>query len=133
MTREVKYVSVSIECSPAKAYEFTRHEENLPRWASGLGGSFKKAGADWVADSPMGKIKIRFAEKNSYGVLDHDVTLPSGEVIANPMRVVANGDGCEVVFTLIRQAGMSEQQFEEDAATVAKDLNELKSILEEGI
>jgi hypothetical protein len=32
--------------------------------------------------------------------LDHDVTLPSGETLSNPMRVVPNGTGSEVVFTL---------------------------------
>ena len=38
--------------------------------------------------------------EHDHGVLDHDVTLPSGETVHNPMRVIPDGDGCEVVFTL---------------------------------
>jgi hypothetical protein len=132
MTLIVKYISVAIERSPAQVYDYTSNEANLPKWASGLGGSIEKVGEDWVAEAPMGKIKVRFAPKNPFGVLDHDVTLPSGETFANPMRVVANGRGSELVFTLFRQPEMTEQQFEEDAKTIAKDFNELKSLLEEG-
>jgi hypothetical protein len=64
------------------------------------------------------------------GVLDHDVTLPSGEIIHNPVRVITDGPGCEVVFTLRRLPGMSEEDFERDADAVAADLTKLKRVLE---
>ena len=32
----------------------------------------------------MGKVKIRFAESNPFGVVDHDVILESGVRIHNP-------------------------------------------------
>jgi hypothetical protein len=64
-------------------------------------------------------------------VLDHDVTLPSGEVVYNPMRVIPDGHGCEVVFTLRRRPGMSDEEFSADAGAVAADLARLKRILEE--
>ncbi|MGH3505202.1 MAG: hypothetical protein ACRDQA_30565, partial [Nocardioidaceae bacterium] len=41
-----------------------------------------------------------FAEPNDFGALDHVVTLPSGESVYNPLRVIPEGDGCEVVFTV---------------------------------
>jgi hypothetical protein len=63
-------------------------------------------------------------------VLDHEVPLPSGEVVYNPMRVVPDGEACEVVFTLRRQQGMTSEEFERDAATVAADLATLKRLLE---
>ena len=58
------------------------------------------------------------------------MTLPSGEVVHNPMRVIPDGDGCEVVFTLRRQDGVSDDDFERDAAAVAADLRTLKQLLE---
>jgi hypothetical protein len=58
----------------------------------------------------MGKVKIRFVKKNPYGVLNHDVTLESGVTIHTPMRVVSNGQACELIFTLIRQPGMSDEK-----------------------
>lgn len=64
-----KHISVSINCSAAEVYQFASNPENLPKWAAGLGASIKKADEDWIADSPMGTIKIQFADKNTFGIL----------------------------------------------------------------
>ncbi|WII72497.1 hypothetical protein QJS83_01265 [Bdellovibrio sp. 22V] len=131
MTFPAKNISVSISRSPRDVYEFTANPYNLPKWAAGLsGGTINKVDEDWVADSPMGKVKIRFAEKNTFGVLDHDVTISSGKTFHNPMRVLKNKDGSEVVFTLYRQPEMSDADFDKDAAQVLKDLKTLKGLLE---
>jgi hypothetical protein len=126
----VRHVSVSILRRPAEVYAFAAAPENLPRWAKGLSGSIEEVDGEWVADSPMGKVKVRFAGHNALGVLDHDVTLPSGETVHNPMRVVANAEGSEVVFTLFRRPGMSDEAFAADAKAIAADLAELKRLLE---
>jgi hypothetical protein len=131
MTFPATYISVSINRAADEVYKFASNPENLPRWASGLGGSIRHVGDEWIAESPMGTIKIRFAEKNAFGVLDHDVTLPSGETVSNPMRVFPNDEGSEVVFTLYRRADMSDREFAEDAKTVKKDLEALKTLLEQ--
>lgn len=56
--------------------------------------------------------------------------LVSGVVVHNPMRVVANGDGSEFLFTLLRQPGMSDQQFADDQQAVENDLASLKARME---
>jgi hypothetical protein len=61
--------------------------------------------------------------------VDHDVVLENGAVVHNPTRVVPNGTGGTLIFTLLRQ-GVSEQQFAKDAETVDKDLTILKGLLE---
>jgi Polyketide cyclase / dehydrase and lipid transport len=130
MTFIARHISVSINRPAAEVYEFVSTPGNLPKWAAGLSGSIRKVGEDWITDSPMGAVKVKFADKNKFGILDHDVTLPSGVSIYNPMRVFPNGDGSELVFTLYRRPGMSEQMFAEDAKAVTKDLQELKALLE---
>lgn len=45
------------------------------------------------------------------------------------LGIVRNGDGCEVVFTLFRLPGVTDEAFERDAATIAHDLRTLKEIL----
>ncbi|HUP22613.1 MAG TPA: SRPBCC family protein [Thermoanaerobaculia bacterium] len=127
---EARNVSVSIQRSPQDVYDFASNLENLPRWATGLGGTIRKVGGDWIAEGPMGMVKIRFAEPNELGVLDHDVVLPSGGTIHNPMRVVPNGTGSEVTFTVFRHLDVPDEQFEQDAEWVEKDLRALKAILE---
>ena len=46
------------------------------------------------------------------------------------MSLIPDGDGCEVVFTLRRMVGMSDEEFERDAEAVAGDLARLKAIME---
>jgi hypothetical protein len=80
----------------------------------------------------LGTVKLHFAKRNDLGVLDHDVTLESGETVHNPIRVVPNGEGSEVIFILFRRPDMSDEKFAEDAAWVQKDLGVLKALLEGG-
>lgn len=125
------YVSVTIASSPKAVYDYASNPENLPKWASGLSKSkIEKSGGAWIADSPMGKVKVKFVEKNPYGILDHDVTLPDGSVFYNPLRVVKNHDGSEIIFTVFRHAGMSDQDFAKDISTIKKDLETLKRRVE---
>lgn len=129
--REVRHVSVYIARRPAEVYEFASDPRNLPRWAAGLArAEVRQDGDEWVADAPFGKARLRFVDRNSLGVMDHDVRLESGAIIHNPMRVVPNGEGSEFVFTLIRQPGMSDAEFARDRAAVESDLNTLKGLLE---
>jgi hypothetical protein len=127
---EVRHISVSIARAPEDVYSFASKVENVPRWASGLGRAVRNVNRDWVVDGPLGQVKVRFVEPNDLGILDHDVTLASGVTIHNPLRVVPNGTGSEVTFTVFRQPGMSEQQFAEDAKAVERDLKVLKDLLE---
>jgi hypothetical protein len=131
---EVRHVSVSIDRPPDVVYQFAATPENMPKWAIGLGKSFRPQGdGSWIAEGgPVGSATVRFVERNRFGVLDHDVTVPTGETIHNPIRVVPNGRGSEVVFTLFRRAGVSAAQFANDAKAVEKDLKTLKRLLETG-
>jgi hypothetical protein len=80
----------------------------------------------------MGRIKVKFAEKNLLGVLDHEVTLPSGDTVYNPMRVIPNADGSELIFTVFQRPEMSDEMFADDTKAVARDLKTLKTLLEGG-
>ena len=126
----VRHVSVTIDRPPHAVYEFVVNPENLPRWAKGLSTGIRQVDGEWVSDSPMGRVKVRFAERNAFGVLDHDVVLPSGATVHNPMRVVANGTASELVFTVFKRAGMTHEEFDADVAAVSGDLAALKSLLD---
>jgi hypothetical protein len=128
---DVEHISIYIHRSPADVYAYASNPQNLPLWAAGLARSeVTKQGDAWVAEAPFGKVKITFAQANKFGVLDHDVELESGVVVHNPMRVVPNGEGSEFMFTLLRQPGMSNEQFAADAQAVTEDLRALKTLLE---
>ena len=130
---QVLHISVSINRSPNEVYAFVSNPENLPKWATGLGGSIKNIHGEWIADAPMGQVKVKFADENQFGIVDHEVVFESGIKVYNPMRVIANGEGSEVFFTLIRQPEMSGEKFAQDAQWVEKDLGILKGFLEKDI
>jgi len=112
---ESGHISVRIDRSPDEVYRFAADPVNLPRWATGL-----TAG-----------VTVAFTDPNDLGVLDHVVTLPSGEQVFVPMRVVPIGPTrSEVIFTLRRSRETSDADYRADAAAVAADLDTLKRILE---
>lgn len=125
-----EHVSVVIRRSAAEVCAVAGDPGSLPRWAAGLAaGEPRREGEELVVDSPMGTVRVRFAPANSFGVLDHDVRLPDGEVVTNPLRVVPHPDGSEVIFT-VRQRGMAEAELEADVAAVRADLERLRDLLE---
>lgn len=128
-TTETKNISVSIGCPLDFGYDFLHRPENFPTWASGLCKSIRKVGNDWIAETPQGQLKISFTEWNKFGILDHLVHVPNGIVYVS-MRIIPNFEGSEIVFTLFRPPGMTDQQFTADAELVQRDLNEVKQLLE---
>ncbi|AYC33620.1 SRPBCC family protein [Pseudomonas cavernae] len=123
-------ISVHIRRHVQAVYDFASLPANFPLWASGLGGGLQQVDGQWFADTALGRVRIRFSEANSFGVLDHYVYPAPGIEIYVPLRVIANGSGCDVVFTLFRQPGMDDAQFAADAEWVRRDLQSLKQLLE---
>jgi hypothetical protein len=117
-----RHLSVWIDAALDAVYRFASDRAELPRWAAGL------------ADPALVDADVEFAPANEFGVLDHVVRLPSGAAVYNPMRVIPAGPGetgCEVVFTLRRQPGVTDAEFEAAAAAVSADLATLRGLLED--
>lgn len=129
-TMPAKIVHVSIDRHWQEVYGFAGRPENMPQWASGLASGLEQDGEDWVAKGVLGTVRVSFTPRNDFGVIDHRVTVESGLQAYNALRVVPNGEGCEVMFTLLKLPGMTDEQFAADAAHVLKDLNTLKALME---
>lgn len=127
---ETRNLSVSINRRAREVYDFASVPENFPQWATGLGKSLKKVNDAWIAETLQGPVKVRFTERNDFGVLDHYVIPEPGTEVYIPMRVIANGAGSELIFTLFRRPDMSDEKYAEDVAWVMRDLNTLKRLLE---
>lgn len=129
-TFETRNLSVSINRRPREVYDFASAPENFPKWATGLGKSLRKMNDEWVAETPQGPVQVRFTERNDFGVLDHYVIPKPGMELYMPMRVIANGTGSELIFTLFRPPDMPDEKYAADAEWVMRDLNTLKKLLE---
>jgi len=125
---EARTLSVSVLRSPQDVYAFAADPRNLPRWS--WIESAEPDGDRWRVTTAGGTARLRPSPANDLGVLDHDIEPAPGVVVHVPMRVVPNGTGSEVLFTLIRLPGTTDEAFEDDARTVAADLARLKAELE---
>jgi hypothetical protein len=130
MASDSKHLSERIDLPADEVYEYASNPANVPQWAPGLASSVENVDGKWSIETAAGRAGLAFAPRNEYGVLDHEVTMPSGETVYNPMRVIPDGTGCEVVFTLRRLPDMSDEDFARDAGLVAADLARLKQVLE---
>ena len=129
-TLESRTLTVSIACEAEAVYQFVSNPANLPRWATAFCQSIRQVGADWVMQTSGGEMKIRFVPTNHFRVADHFVSPAPGVEIYVPMRVLPNGSGSEVVFTLFRPPDMTPEKFREDIGLVEQDLRTLKTVLE---
>lgn len=126
---EARTISISVDRAWKDLYESIWRPECFPRWASGLSGSsFEKDDDVWKAHGPQGPVRIRFTGHNPFGVMDHYVDVGSGQEIYVPLRVIPNSEGAEVLLTLFRQPGMSDEKFLADVEWVQRDLAALQAM-----
>lgn len=130
MTWPAVHLSQSIDAAPDVVARFAGDPANLPRWAAGLSNGIRQEAGRWLTDSPMGTVEVRFVGPVEHGILDHDVVFPDGSTTHNPLRVLRNDTGSEVVFTLFRRPDVTAEDFDRDAEAVRADLIRLKSLLD---
>jgi catechol 2,3-dioxygenase-like lactoylglutathione lyase family enzyme len=128
--RRSRTLTIAIDAPPERVYAFASDPENFPKWATSFVRSARNSADGWVLDTIDGPVGIEFAPANALGVLDHVVRPAQGGAVHVPMRVIPNGAGSEVVFTLFQLPDMSDRRFAEDAGMVERDLRTLKSIFE---
>src|SRR5690349_9990335 len=129
-TIESRTLSVHIDRPFSAVYEFLVDPANWNQWAFGLGKSLRRSGTAWIADSADGIVTVRFTPKNDFAVLDHTIVRSSGAEVYVPMRLIASGQGCELLFTLFREPGISDDRYNADSRFVQSDLNRLRDLLE---
>jgi hypothetical protein len=131
MGRESTQITARIDRPADDVYAFASNPANIPQWAPGLGASVEQVEGQCLVDTPDGRVGVAFAEHNDFGVLDHKVTLPSGEVSTTRCAWSRTVMAAKI-FTLRRQPDMSDADFERDAGLVQADLLRLKQVMEAG-
>ena len=129
--RPTRTVSVSVQRNPRAVYEYVSNPRNLPDWAPGFARSVREERDGWTVETGEGPVRAAFVPDNPFGVADHRVTGSEGLDVLNPMRVISNDEGAEVMFTLFQSAGVPDDRFQRDLELVEADLKTLKRLLEE--
>lgn len=126
-------IAIPIYRPYAEVYEFLVEPRNFPSWASNLGPDFVQMGDhEWATTTRNGRVILRFAPRNTFGILDHQVFLEGREAFTTPMRLIENDDGCEIIYTQFCRPGMSEEAFSSEVEWVTSDFEALRSLLESG-
>ncbi|HTJ97250.1 MAG TPA: hypothetical protein VL381_07255 [Rhodocyclaceae bacterium] len=127
-----RILNIEIAVKPDAVYSAVRDPAKLPLWASGIAKSVEVRDGIWFVETgtALGTVQLTFCADNPFGVLDHTVRLPDGTEVLNPVRVIANGEGSELIFTVFQTAGMSDEQFVNDVQAVKRDLKTIKHLLE---
>src|SRR6188472_4603756 len=114
-------VHISILASPESVATFLADMKNWETWAPWVRSVTRRSDRDWRLETTDGPMAVRFAEPNSFGILDHRVTLASGVSVFNAMRVTPNGSGSELTMVVLHSPEMSDDQFEQDVQAVTDD------------
>ncbi len=127
-------IKIAIRRPYAAVYEFLAEPMNFARWAVNPDSQMSPLdGGDWAVELPRGRLAIRFAPRNNFGVLDYQVFPIGGDGgPVTPVRLIPNEEGCELVLVWFQRPGVTDEAFASDAEWVASDLNRLKALLEVG-
>ncbi len=121
---------LNLDARAEAVYAFVAKPENLPHWAPNFCVAVVRVDGQWRVQTASGTMLFRFTQPETFGVLDHLITLNSGEEIFVAMRLTARGASCEISITIPRDGDMSEPDFQRDLQSVEQDLYTLKCIVE---
>lgn len=122
--------SVTIQCTPDKAFQYISKIENLLSWAPGFADSISFEGGKWMAKKGPSVFEARIVSEERYGTIDFHVIPAPGVFMAAPSRVVANGPNTEYVFTLFQFPGMDDASFAKLIEDMREEFRTLKRLLE---
>lgn len=128
--QRAEVIHISILANPSSVVAFLTDMEKWKTWAPWVRSATRVSEGSWRLDTSDGGMTVRFVEANSFGVLDHEVTVASGVTVFNAMRVVPNGTGSELVMVVTQSPHMSVEQFEKDVQAVTDDFARLKTAAE---
>jgi hypothetical protein len=124
-------LTVTIDAPLAQVAADLADPATHPEWATEFySGPVRPAeGGEFTAPVPMmgGEVRHRIDADISRGILDLYFAPPGapyGPPI--PVRLVPNGDGTDVLWTLARFPGVSDQAWQQGLAAMARELQALK-------
>lgn len=122
-------VSVTIGSAPHEVYNFVSDINHWPQF-SDFAPSVTEKNGYWIIHSPQGDVVLKPYFYPDLSILDHLVTLPSGQEVLIPYRVVPNEQGSELIMTNFQAPGDSDQAYAEQLEWMKKELLTIKDILE---
>jgi hypothetical protein len=120
--------SISIQAAPDTVLDFVGDARTLPRWAPGFARAIRPDGDHWLVDTGAGETCVAVLVSRERGTVDIVSGLdPSRGVFT---RVLANGEGCEYLFTQFFPESVSESDIAAQVAVVEGELQTVREACE---
>jgi Polyketide cyclase / dehydrase and lipid transport len=123
--------SISIDAPVDAVLDLISDATRLPRWAPAFARSVRRDGDAWVAEAAGGEKRIRVRVSREHGTVDYlRAGTPPGVDVGAFARVIPNGGGAEMLFTLFFADGTPERDVEDARAVVAVELQTVRALCE---
>jgi hypothetical protein len=121
-----------VEADPDRVFEYVLVPENQPSWAINFVRSTRPlSDGRYAMQTPAGELIYRIEEDPRCRTVDFVYETPEGETtMILPTRVVPHGRGSVFIFTIHRQPGMGDAEWEGGQRGLEVELTELKKLLE---
>ncbi len=126
-----KTLTASLPGNPQAAYAFISDPDNLSTWHSSFCRALRKENGSLIAESPRGAMPVRFIRNDHALVLDIHLEITEGIELTYAIRLLANGKGSELVWTLIKPEGISDTAFHEHIRWAGNALHALRKTPQE--
>jgi len=121
--------SLGVAASPADVHAYLSDAGNLPAWAPGFAPRISPSGSSWLVTRDDGEFTIDVvAEPRSRAV---DFVSASDHARGLFARVLPNGDGSEVVFTLLFAPDTPQDVVATQALTLETELAAVRDACEQ--
>ena len=121
-----------IDADPERVFEYVRVPENQPSWAINFVRSTRPlSDGRYAMQTSAGELIYWIEEDPRCRTVDFVYETPEGEkTMILPTRVVPHGRGSVFTFTIHRQPGMGDIEWEGGQRGLDEELAELKKLLE---
>jgi uncharacterized protein YndB with AHSA1/START domain len=118
--------SIAIDAPPERVHRFIADATNIPRWAPAFATAIHPGDTHWVATTERGEAEIIVASNPDSGTLD--ILSAADRTRGAFARVISNGPGSEVLFTLFFEPGTPEQTVTAQMTVVDDELANIKQL-----
>ena len=120
--------SISISAPPESVLELLGDARRLPDWAPAFASAVEPDGEDWLIDTDSARFRVRIRVSSEYGTVD--LLRPGDPRRGARMRVLHNGDGSELLFTLVFAAATEGSAIAQQMITVEAELRTVRDLCE---
>jgi hypothetical protein len=118
--------SIAIDAPPDTVHRFIADPINIPRWAPAFATAIRPSDEHWIATTERGEAEIIVASNRESRTLD--ILSAADRTRGAFARVISNGAGSEVLFTLFFEPGTPEPAVTAQMTVVDEELASIKRL-----